>query len=105
MLFAGETTLLQKLSVLTIQIEQRQRQRNCIQLDKKVGYFIQISRQGLWYMAGWKRQVWLILVGTASVRESSSGCKHQREESYGGHFLYTLSTATLGPVEGFVLLP
>lgn len=52
----------------------------------------------------WMEETGLFSVGTVSVGESSLGCKHQ-EESYDGHFLHTLSTATLGPVEGFVLLP
>ena len=35
----------------------------------------------------------------------SSGPKHSGGESYGGHFLYTLSTVTRGPEEKALPLP
>lgn len=62
-------------------------------------YIQKTGRWGLWYAAGSKGQVCLILVGTNSVEEQSSTCKHL--EAMVAIF-NTLSTSTHGP-EGKVL--
>lgn len=61
-------------------------------------YYIQFNREARLLDRETRRQVQLISVG-----EQPSGVKYLGEESYSGHFLYSLSTVTLVPKGDFVI--
>lgn len=52
-----------------------------------------------------RRQVKLILVVVVTVGELSLACTYLVEESYGGHFLHTISTFPRLSEEGFAIPP
>lgn len=72
----------------------------------KFGVYIIYSWTGRWghFIQLNKRQVWLILVGTLSGEGQSSGHKYLQGESYGGHFLPTLSVFAFESEKGFAIL-
>lgn len=75
-----------------------------MQLNGRKGYYTQIRRQGLYYMNGSRRRIYLILVGTVSVKNQSSAHEYLAEESIGDHFLHTQSISTLGSEDSFAML-
>lgn len=91
----GETAAPWELSLYIVYIwtERQDKEMGLLYTNKWGGrvYLIQL------YTAGSRKQVLLIVFGADSVVEQSLCHDYQRVETYGGHFLHTLSTLTLIP--------
>lgn len=89
----GETAAPWKLSLYIVYswTERQDKEMGLLYINKRGGrgYLIQL------YTAGSRKQVLLIVLGADSIVEQSLCHDYQRVESYGGHFLHTLSILTL----------